>query len=131
MSGAGTALRGGFQGTEFAHPPFATQSDYRLRAVLKVICTTRAGSITLQPPRLFQTSSHFRVGAIETNSECGTGRERSLGSTSRNGANGRACNASSIASILMQTKNIPRLLGSSRIFYFLVSYCPAWAWSQS
>ena len=58
----------------------------------------------LQPPRLFQTNSHFRFGAIETKSGCGTTTARSLGKTNRKGTKGLAPNASSIASILILDK---------------------------
>jgi hypothetical protein len=68
---------------------------------LKVKRTINAGSTQLTPPRLFQTSSHFRLGAIETKSWWGTGTERSLGNTILNGTNGSARKASSMASILI------------------------------
>ena len=61
----------------------------------------------LQPPRLFQTNSHFRLGAIDTESGWGTGTDRSLGKTNRNGTNGCASKASAIASILMRHRVVP------------------------
>src|SRR5205823_3262607 len=77
------------------------------RVLLKANWTTSAGSIKLQPPRLFQTNNHLLLGAIETNSEWGTGTERSLGKTIRNGRKGFASKASSIASILILLKVMP------------------------
>jgi len=53
---------------------------------------------------LFHTNNHLWFGAMETNSEWGTGTLRSLGSTNRNGTKGLACNASSMASILTPQK---------------------------
>src|ERR1043166_8647795 len=49
---------------------FGSGPPYRRRRCvpLKANCTTKAGSITLQPPRLFQTNTHFRLGAMETQS---------------------------------------------------------------
>src|SRR5439155_12380699 len=84
--------------------------DLRRRAPLKVNRTIKAGSTQLTPPRLFQINSHFRLGAMETKSWCGTGTERSLGSTILKGTNGCARKAPSMASILTYEKLPPRRL---------------------
>jgi hypothetical protein len=82
----------------------------RRRVPLKINWTTSPGSIRLQPPRRFQTSIHLRFGAMETKSSCGTWRARSLGRTMRKCTKGLACSASSMASTLIGSKIVPRLI---------------------
>src|SRR5438445_7792322 len=97
------------------NPEETRKTRQRRCAPLKLNCTTNVGSIRFQPLRLFQTNSHFRLGAIETKSWWGTGTERSLGITSRNGTKGFACNACSMAPILMLHTVVPVFSACQRL----------------